>query len=107
MANALAAAALTWCLGVPLDVIDLVPRQPRQKEGRDDVIAALTDRLRIGGELHLATDIASFFANAFFPMFVDAGEMIQALTLIRNKLRQAAITKEISELVGGAEATDP
>jgi F-type H+-transporting ATPase subunit gamma len=34
----------------------------------------------------------------------NAGEMIQALTLIRNKLRQAAITKEISELVGGAEA---
>jgi F-type H+-transporting ATPase subunit gamma len=30
--------------------------------------------------------------------------MIQSLTLIRNKLRQAAITKEISELVGGAEA---
>lgn len=34
----------------------------------------------------------------------NAGEMIQALTLVRNKLRQAAITKEISELVGGAEA---
>jgi F-type H+-transporting ATPase subunit gamma len=34
----------------------------------------------------------------------NAGEMISALTLIRNKLRQAAITKEISELVGGAEA---
>ncbi len=34
----------------------------------------------------------------------NAGEMILALTLIRNKLRQAAITKEISELVGGAEA---
>jgi len=34
----------------------------------------------------------------------NAGEMITALTLIRNKLRQAAITKEISELVGGAEA---
>jgi F-type H+-transporting ATPase subunit gamma len=34
----------------------------------------------------------------------NAGEMISALTLIRNKLRQAAITKEISELVGGSEA---
>jgi len=34
----------------------------------------------------------------------NAGDMISALTLIRNKLRQAAITKEISELVGGAEA---
>ncbi len=34
----------------------------------------------------------------------NAGDMISNLTLIRNKLRQAAITKEISELVGGAEA---
>jgi len=34
----------------------------------------------------------------------NAGGMITTLTLIRNKLRQAAITKEISELVGGAEA---
>jgi F-type H+-transporting ATPase subunit gamma len=34
----------------------------------------------------------------------NAGEMIDALTLLRNRLRQAAITKEISEIVGGAEA---
>lgn len=34
----------------------------------------------------------------------NAGEMIAALTLVRNRLRQAAITKEISELIGGAEA---
>ena len=34
----------------------------------------------------------------------NAGDMISALILIRNKLRQASITREISELVGGAEA---
>lgn len=34
----------------------------------------------------------------------NAGEMIQQLTLLSNKARQAAITKEISEIVGGAEA---
>jgi len=34
----------------------------------------------------------------------NAGEMIQQLTLSFNKARQAAITKEISEIVGGAEA---
>ena len=27
---------------------------------RDDVVAALVDRLEIGGELHLATDIADY-----------------------------------------------
>ncbi len=34
----------------------------------------------------------------------NAKELISGLTLMANKIRQAAITKEISELVGGAEA---
>jgi len=34
----------------------------------------------------------------------NAGELVDALTLQRNRLRQATITKEISEIVGGAEA---
>lgn len=34
----------------------------------------------------------------------NANEMIDSLTLQMNKARQAAITKEISEIVGGAEA---
>jgi F-type H+-transporting ATPase subunit gamma len=34
----------------------------------------------------------------------NANELIAALTLVRNKLRQAAITTELMEIVGGAEA---
>jgi F-type H+-transporting ATPase subunit gamma len=34
----------------------------------------------------------------------NAGEMLDLLVLRRNRLRQAAITKEIAEIVGGAEA---
>ena len=34
----------------------------------------------------------------------NATDMIYSLTLTMNKVRQAAITKEISEIVGGAEA---
>ena len=34
----------------------------------------------------------------------NAGEMLDYLVLLRNRLRQAAITKEIAEIVGGAEA---
>ncbi len=34
----------------------------------------------------------------------NAEEMVDHLTLVRNKLRQASITKEISEIVAGAEA---
>jgi F-type H+-transporting ATPase subunit gamma len=34
----------------------------------------------------------------------NAEELIAKLTLTYNRARQAAITKEISEIVGGAEA---
>jgi F-type H+-transporting ATPase subunit gamma len=34
----------------------------------------------------------------------NAGELIDSLTLVRNRARQAAITQEISEIVGGADA---
>ena len=34
----------------------------------------------------------------------NANEMIASLTLAFNRARQAAITKEIAEIVGGAEA---
>ena len=34
----------------------------------------------------------------------NAGDLIKSLQLIYNKLRQAAITREISEIVGGAAA---
>jgi len=34
----------------------------------------------------------------------NAGELIDALVLKRNRIRKATITKEISEIVGGAEA---
>jgi F-type H+-transporting ATPase subunit gamma len=34
----------------------------------------------------------------------NAADMIRELTLYRNKARQAAITKELSEIVGGSEA---
>ncbi|MBI2951092.1 ATP synthase F1 subunit gamma [bacterium] len=34
----------------------------------------------------------------------NAGELVDSLTLARNKVRQATITREIAEIVGGAEA---
>ncbi len=34
----------------------------------------------------------------------NASEMISSLTLQYNRARQAAITKELMEIVGGAEA---
>jgi len=34
----------------------------------------------------------------------NAGQMIGGLTLVYNRLRQAAITRELMEIIGGAEA---
>jgi F-type H+-transporting ATPase subunit gamma len=34
----------------------------------------------------------------------NAGEMISKLTLVDNRARQASITKELLEIIGGAEA---
>jgi len=34
----------------------------------------------------------------------NAGDLIKDLTRVYNRTRQANITKEISELIGGAEA---
>jgi F-type H+-transporting ATPase subunit gamma len=52
-------------------------------------------------------NLASFYAAQMVAMrnaTDNAGELIEDLTLLRNKVRQATITKELSEIVGGAEA---
>ena len=51
--------------------------------------------------------IAAFFGAQMMAMenaTKNAGDMIDALTLQYNRARQAAITKELLEIVGGAEA---
>jgi F-type H+-transporting ATPase subunit gamma len=50
---------------------------------------------------------AAFFAAQMTAMDAatrNSGEMIEQLTLYMNKVRQAAITREIIEVVSGAEA---
>jgi len=50
---------------------------------------------------------ASFYSAQMIAMrnaTDNAGELINDLTLLRNKVRQATITKELMEIVGGAEA---
>jgi len=69
---------------------DLVPRYATAK-----LYAAMADAL---ASEHSARMVAMGSARK------NAGELVDALTLQRNRLRQAAITKEIAELVGGAEA---
>src|SRR5205085_12263689 len=50
---------------------------------------------------------AAFFAAQMTAMDAatrNSGDMIEALTLYMNKVRQAAITREIIEVVSGAQA---
>jgi len=101
--------------------VQLLPVQPPEAEAQDHSILE-----------HIYVPSAEDVLNVLVPRFVDvsfyqalleskasehgarmtamsnavdkAGEMIQKLTLAYNRARQAAITKEISEIVGGAEA---
>ena len=69
---------------------ELVPRYATAK-----LYAAMADAL---ASEHSARMVAMGSARK------NAGELVDGLTLTRNRLRQAAITREIAELVGGAEA---
>lgn len=69
---------------------ELLPRYATAK-----LYAAMADAL---ASEHAARMVAMGSARK------NAGELVDALTLTRNRLRQAMITREISELVGGAEA---
>lgn len=69
---------------------DLLPRYATTK-----ILQAILESL---ASEHAARMVAMQSAHK------NAGEMIDHLVLTRNRLRQATITKEISEIVGGAEA---
>ena len=51
-----------------------------------------------------ALDAGLGFCSFDFQGHGQSGGDLNGLTLTRNRLRQAAITREIAELVGGAEA---
>jgi F-type H+-transporting ATPase subunit gamma len=70
--------------------VELLPRYASAK-----LYAAMADAL---ASEHSARMVAMGSARK------NAGELVDSLTLTRNRLRQAAITREIAELVGGAEA---
>jgi F-type H+-transporting ATPase subunit gamma len=74
----------------------------------EDVLTRLLPRY-VEAQVYAALlqNLASFYAAQMIAMrnaTDNAGELINDLTLLRNKVRQATITKELSEIVGGAEA---
>ena len=100
-------------------ITTLIPvRVPERKEGPridylyepgpEEVLSQLLPRY-VEAQVYAAVlqNLASFYAAQMVAMknaTDNAGELIDDLTLLRNKVRQATITKELSEIVGGAEA---
>ncbi len=67
----------------------------------------LPEQVRILNYSLLAESLASEFGSRMTSMdnaSRNAGDMIQRLTLQANRVRQAAITTELMEIIGGAEA---
>ena len=99
----------------------LLPLKPREQEGgakkrgefiyepsAEAVLAALLPksvRNRVFGAIaEAATSEHGARMTSMGSATDNAGKMIDSLTLFRNRARQAAITQEISEIVGGANA---
>jgi F-type H+-transporting ATPase subunit gamma len=78
--------------------------EPNQQVLLDRLVPLYVQIMLYGAALE---SITSFFASQMTAMenaTKNAGDMISALTLQFNRARQASITKELAEIVGGAEA---
>lgn len=102
------------------EVLYLPVEQPEIEEGggshldyifEPDPKAIFTDLMPRYALTKMVTALADSFASEHGTRMIamgaatkNAGEMIDALTLQYNKARQAAITKDLLDIVGGAEA---
>jgi len=103
-----------------VEVISLIPITPVGEEGGGSAYIFEPDAETIFRDLlprYVDTRILSVLANTLAAEFAarmlsmgnanqNADEMISSLTLTANKLRQAAITRELSEIVGGTAALE-
>ena len=102
--------------------LPLIPPSPLEGEGRGEGVPEKVitepDQASVSEDL-LRRFLRAKFARILLEAFTsehsarmiamknatdNAAEMIEHLTLVRNKVRQAAITKELIEVVSGAEA---
>ena len=78
--------------------------EPEAKDVLDDLMARYIESLVYQGVVeNIACEMASRMV-AMKSASDNAGDIIKDLQLVYNKARQAAITQEISEIVGGAAA---
>ena len=78
--------------------------EPEAKDVLDDLMARYIESLVYQGVVeNIACEMAARMV-AMKSASDNAGDIIKDLQLVYNKARQAAITQEISEIVGGAAA---
>lgn len=83
---------------------DLVTYEPSAEVVLDFIIPKYVESVIYGGLIESSASEQSARRIAMESATDNADEMIEELTLTYNQARQAAITQEITEIVGGAEA---
>lgn len=83
---------------------DLVTYEPSAEVVLDFIIPKYVESVIYGGLIESSASEQSARRVAMESATDNADEMIDELTLTYNQARQAAITQEITEIVGGAEA---
>lgn len=86
------------------DMRDLVTYEPSAEVVLDFIIPKYVESVIYGGLIESSASEQSARRVAMESATDNADEMIDELTLTYNQARQAAITQEITEIVGGAEA---
>ncbi len=115
-------AKFNSALSTPATTLQLLPVQPPEDTGRggevDYVLEPSADEIlgrilplyvRNGVYRALVETTAGFYGaqrTAMKNATDNAGDMLNALTRTYNRVRQAAITQEIAEIVGGAAALE-
>jgi len=90
-------------LGSPASLWDYI-YEPEAKSVLDQVLTRYVETLIFQAVAENMSSEQSARMVAMKAASDNAGSVIDELTLIYNKSRQAAITKELSEIVGGAAA---
>lgn len=78
--------------------------EPDPREVFEDLLPRYVEMLIFGALLESKASEQGARMTAMDSASKNADELIRRMILLRNRLRQAAITREIAELVGGAEA---
>lgn len=78
--------------------------EPDPREVFEDLLPRYVEMLIFGALLESKASEQGARMTAMDNASKNADELIRRMILLRNRLRQAAITREIAELVGGAEA---